>query len=60
MAFHASQAFSRNIEKLLLHITADGNWKIDLNEEITKGCVITKEGEIVHAKVKETVTGVKA
>jgi len=55
VAFHASQAFSRNIEKLLLHITADGNWKIDLNEEITKGCVITKEGEIVHAKVKETV-----
>jgi proton-translocating NAD(P)+ transhydrogenase subunit alpha len=55
VAFHASQAFSRNIEKLLLHLTADGNWKIDLNEEITKGCVITKEGEIVHAKVKETV-----
>ncbi|MBI3855492.1 MAG: Re/Si-specific NAD(P)(+) transhydrogenase subunit alpha [Planctomycetes bacterium] len=55
VAFHASQAFSRNIEKLLGHITADGNWKIDLNEEITKGCVITKEGEIVHAKVKETI-----
>jgi NAD(P) transhydrogenase subunit alpha len=54
VAFHASQAFSRNIEKLLLHITADGAWKIDLNEEITKGCVITREGEIVHAKVKET------
>ena len=53
VAFHASQAFSRNIEKLLLHITADGNWKIDLNEEITKGCVITREGAIVHAKVAE-------
>ncbi len=57
VAFHASQAFSRNIEKLLLHITSEGNWKIDLNEEITKGCVITKEGEIVHAKVRETATG---
>ena len=54
VAFHASQAFSRNIEKLLLHITADGAWKIDLNEEITKGCVITREGEIVHAKVRES------
>lgn len=53
VAFHASQAFSRNIEKLLLHVTADGAWKINLDEEITKGCVITKEGEIVHAKVKE-------
>jgi NAD(P) transhydrogenase subunit alpha len=52
-SFHASQAFSRNIEKLLLHLTADGAWKINLDEEITKGCVVTKEGEIVHAKVKE-------
>ena len=56
VAFHASQAFSRNIEKLLLHITADGNWKIDLNEEITKGCVITKEGEIVQPKVRDART----
>ncbi len=53
VAFHASQAFSRNIEKLLLHVTAEGAWKINLDEEITKGCVVTKEGEIVHAKVKE-------
>jgi NAD(P) transhydrogenase subunit alpha len=58
VAAHASQAFSRNIEKLLLHVTADGAWKINLDEEITKGCVITKEGEIVHAKVKEAA-GVK-
>jgi NAD(P) transhydrogenase subunit alpha len=56
VAFHASQAFSRNIEKLLLHLTADGAWKINLDEEITKGCVITKEGEIVHAKVKEAAS----
>jgi len=54
VAFHASQAFSRNIEKLLLHITKDGEWKIDLNEEITKGCVITKDGEVAHPKCKET------
>jgi NAD/NADP transhydrogenase alpha subunit len=51
---HASQAFSRNMEKLLLHVTADGAWKLDLDkDEIARGCVITKEGEIVHAKVKE-------
>jgi NAD(P) transhydrogenase subunit alpha len=53
VAYHASMVFSRNVEKLLLHLTADGAWKIHLDEEITKGCVITREGEIVHAKVKE-------
>jgi NAD(P) transhydrogenase subunit alpha len=54
VAFHASQAFSRNVEKLLLHLTAEGSWKIDLEkDEIARGCVVTQEGEIVHAKVKE-------
>ncbi len=54
VSMHASQAFSRNMEKLLLHVTADGAWKLDLDtDEIARGCVITKEGEIVHAKVKE-------
>lgn len=56
IAFHASQAFSRNIEKLLLYVTADGAWKLDLEkDEIPKGCVITKDGEIVQAKCKETI-----
>jgi NAD(P) transhydrogenase subunit alpha len=56
VAFHASQAFSRNIEKLLLYVTADGAWKLDLEkDEIPKGCVITKDGEIVQAKCKETI-----
>jgi NAD/NADP transhydrogenase alpha subunit len=56
VAFHASQAFSRNIEKLLLHVTADGAWKFDFEkDDIAKGCVITREGEIVQAKVKETI-----
>lgn len=55
VAFHASQAFSRNIEKLLLHLTADGQWKLDMNDEITKGCVITRDGATVHDKVRETL-----
>jgi NAD(P) transhydrogenase subunit alpha len=55
VAMHASQMYSRNMEKLLFHITKDGAWKLDLAEEITKGCVITHEGKIVHEKVKEAV-----
>ncbi len=53
LAVHASQCFSRNLEKLLLHLTKDGAWNINLDEEIAKGCVITREGQIVHPKVKE-------
>ncbi|HZE99226.1 MAG TPA: Re/Si-specific NAD(P)(+) transhydrogenase subunit alpha [Planctomycetota bacterium] len=55
VAFHASQAFSRNIEKLLLHLTSDGAWKDLDKDDIPKGCVITRNGEIVQAKCKETI-----
>ena len=54
VACHASLVFSRNLEKLLLHLTKDGAWALNLDEEITKGCVVTKDGAIVHAKVKES------
>jgi NAD(P) transhydrogenase subunit alpha len=52
----ASQMFSRNIEKLLLHLTKDGALQIDLTDEITAGCVITRGGEVVHPRVKERLT----
>jgi NAD(P) transhydrogenase subunit alpha len=57
VATHASLVFSRNLEKLLLHLTKDGAWALNLEEEITKGCVVTKDGAIVHAKVKEAAGG---
>ncbi|MEI7894268.1 MAG: Re/Si-specific NAD(P)(+) transhydrogenase subunit alpha [Myxococcales bacterium] len=53
LAVHASQMFSRNMEKLLLHFSKDGALKIDLKEEIIGGSVITHAGEVVHPKVKE-------
>jgi NAD(P) transhydrogenase subunit alpha len=57
VASHASLVFSRNLEKLLLHLTKDGAWALNLEEEITKGCVVTKDGAIVHAKVREVAGG---
>jgi NAD(P) transhydrogenase subunit alpha len=53
MSAHASQMYSRNMEKLFFYITKDGAWKLDFNDEIVRGSVITHGGEIVHAKVKE-------
>ena len=56
MAVHASQMYSRNMEKLLLHLMGDSGLKIDFQDEITRGCVITHGGEVVHAKVKELLS----
>ncbi len=53
---HASQMYSRNMEKFLLHLLGKDGLKIDLEDEITRGCVITHGGEIVHAQVKELLS----
>ncbi len=57
VAFHSSQAFSRNIEKLMLHLTKDGAWKLDPSEAIAAGCLITHNGEVVQAQVRTMLGG---
>ncbi len=56
MPAHASMLYSRNVEKLLGHLLAkEGGFTWDMNEEITKGCVIVREGQVAHPKVQEVV-----
>ncbi len=57
VAVHASQMFSRNVEKLLTHLSREGALKINMEDEITRGCVITHGGEVVHPKVKDAIVG---
>jgi NAD(P) transhydrogenase subunit alpha len=47
----ASNAFSRNVSALLLHMTADGALQIDTTDEIQAGVVITHGGEVVQPAV---------
>ena len=51
--FHASQMYSRNIQTLLLHLVKDGALNLDMEDEITAGCVITTGGEIVHPRIRD-------
>ncbi len=53
----ASNAFSRNISALLLHMTADGALQIDTTDEIQAGVVITRDGEVVQPAVAKLLTG---
>ncbi len=52
MCAHASQMYSRNMEKLLLYVAKEGTWKLDFHDEIVAGSVITHAGEIVHPKLR--------
>ncbi len=52
VAFHASQLYSRNVSALLAHLSKDGALALDLEDEITKGALITHEGQVVHGATK--------
>jgi H+-translocating NAD(P) transhydrogenase subunit alpha len=47
----ASNAYSRNISALLLHMNSDGALAIDITDEIQAGVVITHDGKVVNESV---------
>lgn len=47
----ASNAYSRNISALLLHMVADGALAIDLEDDIQAGVVVTHDGRVAHPAV---------
>jgi len=55
---HASQMYSKNITTFLAHMLGKEGAKkasleLDLNDEITRKTLLTRDGEVVHTKVKE-------
>ncbi len=52
MPFHASQMYARNVVTFLLHLLKDGAVSLDLEDELTRGPLVTHRGEIVHDVVK--------
>jgi NAD(P) transhydrogenase subunit alpha len=49
---HASQMFSRNLQNYLLALARDGDLKLDLEDEIVRGPLVTRDGQIVNEAVK--------
>ena len=53
MAADASNMFARNLKNLLPILTAeDGSYAPDWDDEIIKGCALTRDGEIVNERLK--------
>lgn len=46
---NASELYAKNIVTLLLHLADKDGFKWEMDEEITKGSLITHKGELVHA-----------
>jgi NAD(P) transhydrogenase subunit alpha len=48
LPMNASDLYARNIETLLLHLADKDKFKWELEEEITKGALITHKGQVVQ------------
>ena len=56
MPFHASQMYSRTVSNFLTFLLKEGKVALDLNDELTRGPLVTHQGEVVHETVKAALT----
>jgi NAD(P) transhydrogenase subunit alpha len=55
--YHASQMYAKNIATFLQHLVKDGRVRVDLDDEITRGTLVTHKGEIVQERIRNLVIG---
>ena len=53
MPYHASQMYARNLTAFLLHLVKDGKVQLNLEDEIIRETLLTKDGEVANARVRE-------
>jgi len=51
--FHASQLYASNVTNLLQHLVSNGQMKLDFTDEITKGCCVTHNGQVVNERARQ-------
>ena len=59
--YHASQMYSKNITTFLSHLLGKEGAKkpaleLDLTDEITRETLLTRDGDVVHARVKDLLS----
>jgi len=52
---HASEMYSRNITTFLLSMLHEGKLKIDLQDEVLRDTLVTKDGNVVHPGVRRAL-----
>ncbi len=53
MPSHASQMYAKNLTTFLDHLLEEGRLKLDLEDEITAGTLVTHEGRILNERIQE-------
>jgi H+-translocating NAD(P) transhydrogenase subunit alpha len=53
LSVNASELYARNISTLLMHLATKEGFKWEMDEEVTKGSLITYKGELVHGMTRQ-------
>jgi H+-translocating NAD(P) transhydrogenase subunit alpha len=56
LPMNASELYAKNVVAFLLHLATNEKFNLDLEEEITKGSLITHQGKTVHPSLIPKVT----
>lgn len=51
--YHASQMYSKNLTAFLTNMMDDGEFRLDLEDQIIRDSLITHKGEVVNPRVRE-------
>jgi NAD(P) transhydrogenase subunit alpha len=51
--YHASQMYAKNVTAFLLHVLRDAVFVLGMDDEITRETLITHDGEVVNAQMRE-------
>jgi NAD(P) transhydrogenase subunit alpha len=54
--YHASQMLARNFATFIPHLIKDGKLHLDTDDEITRETMVTCDGEVTNARVREALT----
>ena len=54
---HASDQYARNLMHFLTPFVVEGELKLDWDDEVLKGSVLTRDGAIVNKGVRERIEG---
>ena len=53
--YHASQMYARNVATFVAHLMKDQSLNIDMADEITRETLVTRDGQVVHERLKTAV-----
>lgn len=57
LSLNSSQLYAKNISEFLLHLATKDGFKWEMEEEITKGSLVTHKGQVLHPAVLKAMEG---